>query len=102
MAWGPTGHRIVGLIAESYLTPKAKIAINEILGTESLAMASNWADFIKSDSSFSYLSPWHYVNVNSGLSYNEFKTLLQTDTATDAYTRLNFLVKELKDKQLPA
>jgi hypothetical protein len=102
MAWGPTGHRIVGLIAESYLTPKAKIAINEILGTESLAMASNWADFIKSDSTFSYLSPWHYININSGLNYNDFKTLLQKDTATDAYTRLDFLVKELKNKQLPA
>jgi hypothetical protein len=100
MAWGPTGHRIVGEIAESYLTPKAKMAIAEILGTESLAMASNWADFIKSDSSFNYLSAWHYINRKAGLNYNEFKISLQQDTATDAYTKLNFIIKELKNKQL--
>jgi S1/P1 Nuclease len=102
MAWGPTGHRIVGQIAESYLSPKAKIAITQILGTESPAMASNWADFIKSDSSFNYLNPWHYMNIKPGLSYNEFKTLLQKDTVIDAYTKLNFLIKELKNKQLAA
>jgi len=98
--WGSTGHRVVGEIAESYLTPKTKIAIREILGTESLAMASNWADFIKSDSAFNYLSPWHYINIKGGLNHDEFQKLLQTDTAADAYTKLNFLIQELKNKQL--
>ena len=49
-AWGMEGHRIVGQIADSYLTKKAKKEIAKILGTESIAMVSNWADFIKSDS----------------------------------------------------
>jgi nuclease S1 len=48
--WGVLGHRIVGQIAESYLTPKARIEVQKILGNESIAMVSNWADFIKSDS----------------------------------------------------
>jgi len=100
--WGATGHRVVGKIAESYLTPKAKAAITQILGTESLAMASNWADFIKSDSNFNYLSPWHYSDLKQGLSFNEFKNELQHDTATNAYNKLNFLIKELKNKQLSA
>ncbi len=55
MAWGMTGHRIVGEIAESYLTPNAKKEVLKILGTQSLAMASNWADFIKSDSTYDSL-----------------------------------------------
>ena len=100
--WGATGHRIVGKIAENYLTPKAKADIAQILGTESLAMASNWADFIKSDSNYDYLSPWHYSDMKQGLSFNEFKNELQHDTATNAYNKLNFLIKELKKKQLPA
>jgi hypothetical protein len=100
--WGTTGHRVVGEIAETYLSAKARQAITAILGTESLAMASNWADFIKSDSSFNYISPWHYVNVKGGLAYNDFKTTLQKDTTADAYTKLNFLIKELKNKQLAA
>ncbi|MBS1530032.1 MAG: S1/P1 Nuclease, partial [Bacteroidetes bacterium] len=32
MAWGTEGHRIAGMIAQSYLTPKAKAAIRAILG----------------------------------------------------------------------
>ena len=51
MAWGTQGHRICGQIADSYLTPKAHKAVQEILGNESIAITSNWADFIKSDPS---------------------------------------------------
>ncbi|MES2113337.1 MAG: S1/P1 nuclease, partial [Bacteroidota bacterium] len=53
MAWGTQGHRICGQIADSYLSPQARKAIKEILGNESIAMASNWADFIKSDPTYS-------------------------------------------------
>jgi S1/P1 Nuclease len=100
--WGLTGHRVVAEIAESYLSPKARLAIREILGTESLAMSGNWADFIKSDSTSGYLSPWHYININSGLDKSEFQARLQKDTAVDAYTKLNFLVAQLMKKRLPA
>lgn len=98
--WGQTGHRIVGEIADSYLSNKARNAIREILGTESIAMSSTWADFIKSDSTYNYLSPWHYINFKQGLSSTEFNNILQNDTAADAYTKLNFLIAELKNKQL--
>lgn len=47
MAWGMLGHRIVGQIADGYLSKKAKKEIYNILGTESIAMSSNWADFVK-------------------------------------------------------
>jgi hypothetical protein len=99
--WGLLGHRVVGEIAESYLTPKAKIEIQKILDTESIAMASNWADFIKSDSTYKYLDPWHYINFEKGLNYAQFKEVLKRDTAVDAYTKLNFLIAELKKKSLP-
>ncbi|MEO6723038.1 MAG: S1/P1 nuclease [Ferruginibacter sp.] len=100
MAWGLLGHRIVGEIAESYLNTKARAAIKKILGDESMAMAANWADFIRSDTSLKYLDPWHYVDFDSGLNYNEMKEYLRTDTAVDAYTKLAFLTNELKKKNL--
>jgi len=101
MAWGVQGHRIVGQIAESYLTPKAKQAIQQILGNESIAMASNWADLIKSDSSYSYLTPMHYIDLPDGLSYIQLKEYLSKDTAANVYTELNFLIKQLKSTILP-
>jgi hypothetical protein len=62
MAWGTQGHRIAGQIAYAWLTPKTRQAIDAILGRESLALAGNWADFIKSDPAYNYLSPWHYID----------------------------------------
>ena len=55
-----------------------------ILGNESMAMTSNWPDFIKSDPSYNYLN-WHYINLKAGLSESDIQTYLQQDTATDAY-----------------
>lgn len=101
MAWGLEGHRIVGQIADSYLTKTAKKNIAKILGSESIAMASNWADFIKSDPSFNYMSSWHYINLDPGMSKDAVDEYLAKDTATDAYTKINFLTEQLKDKNLP-
>ncbi|WP_342646523.1 S1/P1 nuclease [Mucilaginibacter sp. CSA2-8R] len=100
MAWGDKGHRIAGQIASSYLTPKARLAIKAILGNESVAMASTWADFIKSDPNYSYLSSWHYVDFDKAYTYPELQTFLRQDTSVDAYTKLNFMAGELKKKNL--
>ncbi|WP_026767888.1 S1/P1 nuclease [Asinibacterium sp. OR53] len=99
-AWGMLGHRIVGEIAETYLTAQARKEVRAILGNESLAMTANWPDFIKSDPSFNYLGPWHYINFDDGYTLDMMKEYLAKDTAVDAYTKLNFLIRELKKKGL--
>jgi hypothetical protein len=101
-AWGLLGHRVVGQIADSYLTKKTKKNIAAILGNESVAMSSNWADFIKSDPAYNYLSNWHYINFKAGLNQQQFNDFLAADTATDAFTKINFLTAELKNKNLAA
>ena len=100
MAWGTIGHRVAGQIADSYLTPKARKAIQAILGSESIAMTSNWADFIKSDPAYNYLYNWHFVDFDKPYTYPEMQAFLKQDTATDAYTKMNFLIGELKKKNL--
>lgn len=101
-AWGTLGHRISGQIADSYLTPKARLAIKNILGNESLALAGNWADFIKSDTSYKYLYDWHFVDFERPYAYPEMVEFLEHDTNVDAYTKLKFLTAELKKKNLTA
>jgi len=98
MAWGTNGHRICGQIADSYLTPKARAAIKAILGDESIAITSNWADFIKSDPAYNYLYNWHFINFDKTLTTPEMEAYLKADTAVDAYTKMNFLIAELKNK----
>jgi hypothetical protein len=101
MAWGQLGHRVVGEIADSYLNKKTRKEIRKILGNESIAITSNWADFIKSDPAYKYLDTWHYTNLPTDLDYNGVQTFLKQDTAAGAYNRLQFMTAELKKKDLP-
>ncbi|MBC7946574.1 MAG: S1/P1 nuclease [Chitinophagaceae bacterium] len=97
--WGINGHRIVGEIADGYLNSKARKALKELLGDESIAMASNWGDFIKSDSLYDYVYSWHYINLKGGMSFSELQSKLQTDTVANLYNKVNFLISELKSNK---
>lgn len=70
VAWGPTGHRAVGQIAEEQLSAKARRAVRDLLSDESLAEASLWADEIRSEPRWQVSLPWHYVNVPDGQAYD--------------------------------
>lgn len=62
-AWGPTGHRVVGQIAENHLNLLAKRKVKKLLDGESLARVSNWPDKIKSDpDNYAHTYRWHYTN----------------------------------------
>ena len=100
LGWATEGHRICGQIAERYLSYKTRLAIQAILGNESLAMASNWADAIKGNPAYNYLSSWHYIDFDQALTYPEMQKFLTHDSHVDAYTKLQFLVSGLKGKNL--
>jgi hypothetical protein len=94
--WGQTGHRAVGLIAEKHLSKKARKNINRILGNQSLAMASTWMDEIKSDSTFDYMSEWHWVTVPDGMTYEQS----EKNKNGDIIATLERIITELKSKKL--
>ena len=63
LAWGPTGHRVVGAVAEKHLTRSAAKQVNKILQGQSLSRVSNWADEIKSEpETYSHTYNWHYTD----------------------------------------
>lgn len=94
-AWGATGHRVVGLIAERHLTKKAKKNIELVLGTETLAEVSNYMDFIKSDNSYRHMNAWHYATIPDGKTYEEAGTPEQGDVIQT----INRLIDELTTKK---
>ena len=47
MAWGPVGHRVVGIIAETNLDPQVLKTIRSEFNINHLANVANWADEIK-------------------------------------------------------
>lgn len=62
-AWGPTGHRVVGQVAERHLTVDVHYKIFQMLGGQSLARVANWPDEIKSEpQTYSHTYNWHYTD----------------------------------------
>jgi hypothetical protein len=72
-AWGATGHRVVGRIAEAHLSREARRAIKGLLGRETLAEVATWPDDIRSDPAWSHSKPWHFVTIEEGKTYQESK-----------------------------
>lgn len=97
-AWGPNGHRVTGKIAQDYLSPTAQAEVTALLGVESLAEASSWPDFMRSNPSEFWrrdASPWHYITVPPGTTY-------QTPPPEgDALTALTMFTKQITDETLP-
>ncbi len=91
-AWGVTGHRASGWIADHYLNAKAKKKLKKILNNESLAMVSTWMDEIKSDSTYNYTADWHWVTILDGQSYDQSTK----NPNGDVIMTIERIVKELK------
>ena len=103
-AWGAIGHRVIGEIAKHHLTPVASAAIDEILQSEDIALATTWADEMRSNNDNPvfwgnrYTNNWHYLNVGKDLDY-------QSSTKSkrgDAYTALQTFTAILRDETVPA
>jgi len=92
--WGQTGHRVVGSIAEFHLSKKARKNLKKILGNESIAMAGNFMDEIKSDSTFDHYAPWHYCTIPDGKTYEQ----AGTPDEGDIINAINLFINELKSK----
>jgi hypothetical protein len=99
-AWGQTGHRITGAIAEQYLSAEAMAAIKLLLPNESLAEASSYADEMRSNPDTFWqkeAGAYHYVTVPEGKHYHE----VGAPDKGDAYTALEKFSKIVKDKNAP-
>lgn len=100
LAWGPIGHRVSGAIATDHLTRKARHAIEEILGDETLAEASTYADEMRpSPDPFwkSEAGPYHYVTVPTGKTYTD----VGAPPEGDAVAALATFASIVKDNAAP-
>ncbi len=120
-AWGPTGHRVVGEVANKFLTPDTVGKVHRILKGEGLARVSTWPDDIKSEpATYSHTFNWHYTtwadeahdhsaereDANGGFllkEINENLSVLKDPKATEekkAFS-LKFIVHLIGDLHMP-
>lgn len=101
ISWGVTGHRTVGKIAEDHLTPKALAGVRDLLGSQSLADVSTWADELRGNPDYRQTGPWHYINLPLGLSYEEFKSRVENMLEANVYSALVNQLRVLTDSTVP-
>ena len=95
-AWGATGHRVVGAIAEDHLSHKARKAVHRILGGESMAIAATWMDEVRSDHAYDYTHDWHWVTIPDGSTY----AAAEKNPNGDAIETIDSMVAKLKSDTL--
>ncbi len=115
-AWGKKGHGIAAEIAFSLLDTNTKLKIRNYLKGTSIEDASTWMDEMRSNHSYDYMKPWHYVNVEKGNEYipdsganvvNEIKIAIQNlshkEKLNDSEIKTNLLVifHLVEDMQMP-
>ena len=115
-AWGKTGHRIVGEIAETYLTKNAKDQIKKLMGHHDISRMTVWADEIKSDPEWKHANNWHWCTIPDNEKYTkekydglaveklkEFITTLKTkkNSLEEKKIALKFLVHIIGDLHQP-
>lgn len=96
-AWGPTGHRAVGQIAERRLSAAALGKTTALLEGASLAEVSTWADEIRSDPAWRHADPWHYIN----LADDEDLVTVARNPAGDALEAIDRFAAVLADRSAP-
>lgn len=98
-AWGKSGHRIVGELAENHMTETTIQAVEALLDGDKIAEVGTWADEMRSNPSdfWQKVSPkWHYVNVNEIADFHP-EHYSHEDDVKDAYTGIRKAVDILKD-----
>ena len=91
-AWGVTGHRAIGLLAEKMLNPQARKRLQSILGSERLPLATTWMDEIRSDSTWDHTADWHWVTIETGKRYED----MVHNPKGDVIATLERLILELR------
>lgn len=94
--WGNIGHRVVGKIAESRLSPAALAKVHAITNKDSLADLANWPDWIKSDEAWAHAAVWHYVSIPDGQTYET----IQRNPQGDIVQAIERFTNELRDPAL--
>lgn len=69
MAWGPDGHKLTAEVARAYLKKNVIDSVQKYLGSTTFEEASVWMDEVRSNPSYDYMKPWHYVNVEKDKTY---------------------------------
>jgi hypothetical protein len=105
-AWGPEGHEIVAEIALYYLTPIARAAVDDILGSYQLGDydVASWPDSIRGEREYDRRYPgngrWHFIDFDTRQRYDEKFKLEVSEDGNDVVSQILRWRDELRGGKL--
>src|ERR1700744_4073720 len=97
VSWGYDGHYAVAKLAKSHSTPEAQAGVKNLLGHKSMADVASYADEIRSDPAYRSTGEFHFLNIQLGLSYEQFEAYVRNDQKPNIYKALIGFTNELRD-----
>lgn len=94
-AWGQLGHFLIGYMAEQQMKKSVRKKVERVLFPMSIGRSGTWMDDIRSDRSYDYANPWHYLTSKNG----EYDPAHQ-EKGGDAFEAIIRLKAELKSGTL--
>jgi len=88
-AWGPQGHQMVATMAYRLLDRETRQKLMDYMGPTTVQQMGTWMDDIKSNHSYDYMKPWHYINIPRGANWKPSKS-------PDIINALSQVTNELK------
>ncbi|MDR2912513.1 MAG: S1/P1 nuclease [Alistipes sp.] len=94
--WGEKGHNAIAHIAQNHLTRRAQREVTRLLEGHNMAYWSSWADGLREDNRYDFISTWHYANADEGHTY----ATADKNPEGDVYTAVELCVEKLREKGL--
>ncbi len=92
--WGEKGHNATARIAQKHLSCGAEREVTRLLGGYNMAYWSSWADGLRGDGRYNFLTTWHYANADEGQTY----ATAPKAPKGDVYTAVVECMERLRDK----
>jgi hypothetical protein len=92
--WGEKGHNAIAHIAQEHLTRRAERQVTRLLEGHNMAYWSSWADGLRNDSRYDFISTWHYANADEGYTYATSPKVPEGDV----YTAVELCIEKLEAK----
>jgi hypothetical protein len=97
--WGKTGHRTIAQMGQNLLSKDVQDKITATLNGSNMAMVANWADEIRSDRQYNYVSSWHYTNLDKNLTREEYDKIALKQDHGQALFRVYSITQTLHNRQ---
>lgn len=72
-AWGRKGHSLVAEVAFHYLDARTKQNVMNYLNGMSIEDAASWMDSMRSNKSYDFMKPYHYIDFEKGEPVTELE-----------------------------